>query len=575
MRVVRLEIRHFRGFAVATILPGQHVLVVGEPRAGRSDLIAALTRVLDPEATRAALEEWDFHGHDVSRAIVIEVVLADLGDALSQRFLSELEFWDPTQRMLLPGSDSVDQLAATGAVPVLRLAYRGQWDAEEEQGDHWIYYPKTSDPEAGSYHKAPRADRAELPFLAPSPGRPLALNPQGGFRRLLEARGPDEITQALRTMASGMDELSAKFSTAPAVVDGLEAVLGPVRPALDVTSPAGEALRFLPEGGSVTGLLRALQPVVNLNDGGGFLPLRRHGSTTAWLLSLAESLAAVDHADAVVVLDDFGDTLDTASAERLAGLLRRKVGQLWLSTRRPESARSFTPDELVRLSRSTQGRAVHHGRVPTGRAERLAARHLHRQLLPAMTARAVAVCEGTHDSAALTALAERLDREHGVAPPSAYGVRLLDADGIDGVPRLCALARSLGFRVVAAIDWDNNQQESARRLAAIQPHAHGVVRLPHRTAIERALTDGVPGPALLTALRQLETVYGLRLPQDLDRADEATVRNVTMRQLKESNGLHAEFVAALPAGSLPALATRLLAVMLELAQGRCSGTVDL
>jgi putative ATP-dependent endonuclease of the OLD family len=575
MRVVRLEIRQFRGFAAATILPGQHVLVVGEPRAGRSDLIAALTRLLDPEATRAALEEWDFHGHDVTHPIVMEVVLADLGDVLSQRFLGELEFWDPTQQVLLPGSDSVEQLAATGAVPVLRLAYRGQWDAEEERGEHWVYYPKTSDPEANSFHKAPRVDRAELPFLAPSPGRPLALNPQGGFRRLLEARGPDEITKALRTMASGMDELSAKFSTAPAVVDGLEAVLGPVRPALDATSAAGEVLRFLPEGGSVTGLLRALQPVVNLNDGGGFLPLRRHGSTTAGLLSLAESLAAVDHADAVVALDDFGDTLDTASAERLAGLLRRKVGQLWLSTRRPETARSFAPDELVRLSRSPQGRTVHHGRVPTGRAERLAARHLHRQLLPAMTARAVGVCEGTHDSATLTALAERLDREHGVAPPSAYGVRLLDADGIDGVPRLCALARSLGFRVVAAIDWDNNQQEAARRLAAIQPHAHGVVRLPHRTAIERALADGVPASALLTALHHLEVVYGLRLPQDLDRADEATVRNVAVRQLKDSNGLHAEFIAALPAGSVPPLASRLLAVILDLAQGRRSGTVDL
>ena len=225
MRVVRLEIRHFRGFAAARVVPGGHVLVVGEPRAGRSDLIAALTRVLDSEATRAALEEWDFHGHDVTRPIVIEVVLADLGDALSQRFLGELEFWDPTQQVLLPGSDSVEQLAATGAVPALRLAYRGQWDAEEERGEHWVYYPKISDPEADSFHKAPRVDRAALPFLAPSPGPPLALNPQGGFRRLLEVRGPEEITQALRTMASGMDELSAKFSTAPAVVDGLEAVL--------------------------------------------------------------------------------------------------------------------------------------------------------------------------------------------------------------------------------------------------------------------------------------------------------------------------------------------------------------
>jgi hypothetical protein len=34
MRVLRLEIRHFRGFAHAVVLPRGHVLVVGEPRAG-------------------------------------------------------------------------------------------------------------------------------------------------------------------------------------------------------------------------------------------------------------------------------------------------------------------------------------------------------------------------------------------------------------------------------------------------------------------------------------------------------------------------------------------------------------
>ena len=59
------------------------------------------------------------------------------------------------------------------------------------------------------------------------------------------------------------------------------------------------------------------------------------------------------------------------------------------------------------------------------------------------------------------------------------------------------------------------------------------------------------------------------------QADEPTVRDVAVRQLKRSNGLHSEFVAALPASSLPTLATRLLAVMLELAQGTHSGTVDL
>ncbi|HZD71244.1 MAG TPA: TOPRIM nucleotidyl transferase/hydrolase domain-containing protein [Actinomycetes bacterium] len=568
-----MEIKRFRGFAATTVLPRGHVLVVGEPRAGRSDLIAALVRVLDPDATRASLEEWDFHGHDLTKDLEIEVVLGDLGDDLNQRFLDQLEFWNPEERLMVPDTDSVQQLTTIGAIPVLRLAYRGRWDAEEERGEHWVYYPKTSDPEAGEFRKTARVDRAALPFLAPTPGRPLALTSQGQFRRLLESRGSEQIAHALREMV-GVDDLSAKLSAARAVVDGLEAVISPVRQALDGGAGAGEVMRFLPEGGSVTGLLRALQPVADFDDGAGFLPLRRHGSTTVALLALAETMATVDHADAVVVLDDFGDTLDAAGAERLAGLLRTKVAQVWLSTRRPEAARSFAPDEVIRLARSARGRTVHHARAATTRSERLAVRHLHRQLLPAMTARTVAVLEGTHDSAGLTALAERLEGERGVAPPAAFGVRLVDAGGIDEFPRLCELARSLGFRVVAAIDHDNDPDEAARRLAAIESHADGVARLPDRTAIERALIDDVPAAEIIVALRSLEDTLDLDLPQELDVDDERTIREFTVRQVKRNN-LHAEFVAALAAGSLPTLGVRLLTVVTELANGSGSGMVEL
>jgi DNA helicase-2/ATP-dependent DNA helicase PcrA len=103
MLVLRLEVRHFRGFTHAVVLPRGHALVVGEPRAGRSDLLAALKRVLDPDATKAALEEWDFHGRDLGRDIEIEVVLGELAPDLHQRFLGELEFWDPDRKRPRPG----------------------------------------------------------------------------------------------------------------------------------------------------------------------------------------------------------------------------------------------------------------------------------------------------------------------------------------------------------------------------------------------------------------------------------------------------------------------------------------
>ena len=59
MRVAELHIAGFRGWMDLTLKPTGHMLVVGEPRAGRSDLIGALRRVLDPDLTRNPPDEFD------------------------------------------------------------------------------------------------------------------------------------------------------------------------------------------------------------------------------------------------------------------------------------------------------------------------------------------------------------------------------------------------------------------------------------------------------------------------------------------------------------------------------------
>ncbi len=80
VRVHRLEVRRFRGFKAATIVPAGHVLLVGEPGAGRSDIIEALDRVLSPDSTRWRLpSEFDFYGRDTRQRAEIEVVLGALG----------------------------------------------------------------------------------------------------------------------------------------------------------------------------------------------------------------------------------------------------------------------------------------------------------------------------------------------------------------------------------------------------------------------------------------------------------------------------------------------------------------
>lgn len=103
MQIRQVDIRHFRGFHSLRITPADHILLVGEPRAGRSDVVEALTRVLDPDATRAALtEDLDFFNRDTTNRAEVEVVLGDLDVELEQRFFEQIEFWDSSNQTLVP-----------------------------------------------------------------------------------------------------------------------------------------------------------------------------------------------------------------------------------------------------------------------------------------------------------------------------------------------------------------------------------------------------------------------------------------------------------------------------------------
>ncbi len=95
MRILRLDIHHFRGISGFTLCPRGHVLLVGEPGSGRSTVLEALHRVLSPDSTRLPLvDDFDFSGRDTKGDISVEVVIGQLGRALEQDFFDHLEVWD-------------------------------------------------------------------------------------------------------------------------------------------------------------------------------------------------------------------------------------------------------------------------------------------------------------------------------------------------------------------------------------------------------------------------------------------------------------------------------------------------
>jgi len=427
----------------------------------------------------------------------------------------------------------------------VRLAYRVTHDPVADTLDTHVYFPVASDPATGTFKRVPTAVRRALPVVLLGQNRPLQLRPEGLLRRLVTDRDAEGATAAFFQLERAVAAATDALTRDSAIAGILEAVLqvGGMARHLTESQPTSAQVRFQPEDGSLSALLRAVQPALEL-DGAGPIALTSHGSTASAVIASAEALlVAASIEGAVIVADDVGEGLDAATAEHLAAVLRTQADQVWLTTRRPEVARAFAPDELVRLTRTEGFRAIHQLAPPKDKKEVAVRRLLHAHLLPALTARTIAITEGPHDVTTYTSA----DRHHAptALPLAAAGVRLVSADngsggGIDQIPRVAELAHALGFRVIALVDGDP-AKSSGPALRKVDDTCDAVVRLPDSVAIERALTDGV-APEVLRAAASLLEVYGVDDPTT-GVADEHLQAAVT--RLLHKGGLHEQFLDAL------------------------------
>lgn len=453
------------------------------------------------------------------------------------------------------------------------MAYRLTHDPVADTLDTNVYFPVVSDPATGTFRRVPSAVRRALPVVVLGQNRPLQLRPEGLLRRLVTDRDAERATAAFLELESAVAAATHTLSGDPAIAGTVEAVLqvGGIARHLAESQPTSEQIRFQPEDGSLSALLRAVQPALEL-DGAGPLALTSHGSTATAVLAAAEALlVAASFEGAVILGDDVGEGLDAATAEHLAAVVRARADQVWLTTRREEVARAFDPNELIRLTRTRGARAVHQLATPKNKKEVAVRRLLHTQLLPALTARTIAVAEGPHDLATYISA----DRHHDQAtlPLAAAGVRLVSADngsggGIDQVPRVADLAHALGFRVVALVDGDP-EKTSGPALEKVEDACDAVVRLPESVAIERAMTEGVSPEVLRSAAGMLEA-YGVEDPTRGVADDELQAPIV---RLLHKRGLHEQFLDAVvdESGALPPLLATSLATVVALADPGYAG----
>ena len=583
MHVRDLRVQRFRGFCDLRVKPEAHVVVMGEPGAGRSDLIEALARVLDAGVSRTRITtELDFWNRDTSQPIQIALILGELGDDTKQDFVDHLELWDRRGLCLLSETDAPESVDQDRYEWVLRLEYWAKWLHEEERCEDWVFFPKESDPDSDSFIHARHRDIEKLGFnlLRWSGGRILDLSSRSAFRRVIEKAEGDDFAAAIAQYVQEVGTAASKFTGSAQVKAALEDVIAPLRNLLGLSATdVSQLLQFAPEGGSPSGLLRSLGASFDVGDGAGSIPTWRHGSTAATLFRIAEVLALRSDTSTILAVDDFGDGLDAASSAHMSAVVRKSAGQAWLTTRLPAVAEVFEPQEVVRLGKDAGGiRFVRQGKQAKTKSENIVAKHWHRILLPALSYRSVVVVEGPDDFAALHNLALRLSEEQGHTLPATQGVSLLHAGsggsgGYASVLKLSGAARTMGLRAVAAVDGDI-RSEAQQHLQSHGALADAVIRLPDKVAIEAAIIDGLPDEVLRLALKDVAMAAGLVKPQNLEQLVGPQLAGKAIRFIK-NNSLHGPFVDALPSANLPPMAIRLLNTAVQVATGTQAGLVQL
>lgn len=554
VRVTRLRLVRFRGFEDHTLIPSGNVLLAGEPRGGRSTILDALRRVLDSTSTRVRPSRWDVslplldvNADETYPLTYVEVTLVGVEDAIEQVLDDRLELVDPVTGEPTTGVGD--------AVLGVRLRYCLQYNPTDDTVDHWVEYPK-----AGL--RVPKLHRELLHAIIIDRSAPLQLRAEGAFRSLAASQDPTRLTGTIDAFGESVRQATSALSKSEAIVDALTAMtVHGASLALNVDrDQLLSGVGFAAEDGSINGLLRAIQPTLDV-DSAGPLPLGSHGSTASSILSITDALAAGQFDNRIVVVDDFGDSLDSASADFLARLLRRPDNQVWLSTRRAEATAAFDAEEIVRVTRGPNGQTTSQLGGTPDRTERRRRRYLSQILAPALSARAVVFVEGPHDSEAYAALDAKRLAEDWKAPLSARGVQMLPASatGADGgksrLVDLATIAKSLGFAVGIVLDNDKpgDDDELIAELVAI---CDAVVVLPKRTAVERALVHGLPPQVVRKILRKLSDEFELNVKAD--EVVDSQLEQVLIRQLKQKGGLHRAMIALLPESTYPPIALEVL-----------------
>lgn len=465
MQIVRLQIKNFRAIQSANLLLPENVVFVGDNNSGKSTILEAIDLVLGPERIRQrpVVDEHDFYeGRYINEdetadqiEIRVEAVVIGLNEEQESRFVNHIEFWDTENDSLLqePPADRTDD---DSVVPALRVAFVGNYDAEEDdfEGQTYFMSPETENGELVKFHTSDKRFCGFL-FLRTLRTGSRALSLERGslldiILRLREKRVQiwEDVIAELREVGVAEDENLGLSETLVQVQSKLRSFVPTEwadNPHIRVSDLTRETLRRT---------LTVFMAAGSESDSYA-VPFRRQGTGTINMLVFALlSLIAEEKQNVIFAMEEPEIAIPPYTQKRVIESVRASSSQVLFTSHSPYVLEEFDPSQIAVLRRDGGILTLAKAKLPPTVKMKAYRREMRTRFSEALLARRVLIVEGRTEYDVIPAAARRmakLDPESRRSLDS-LGIAVVPADTDSQVVPLVEYFEALGKRVFAIYD---------------------------------------------------------------------------------------------------------------------------
>ncbi|HEY0669168.1 MAG TPA: AAA family ATPase [Sphingobacteriaceae bacterium] len=477
MKIRKVKASNFRGIKNAEISFEGHTVLIGDNNAGKSTILEAIDLVLGPDrlSRLPVIDEHDFYnGVYINEdnnpiPIEIEIIIGDLSIDQKRKFSNNLEFWDINNRLLIE-SPPVEQLEQDNIEEVIRVAFNGRYDAEDDDFIGETFFCSPVDIKT-KFHKSDKRDCGFLYLRALRTGT-RALSLERGSLLDIILRIQELRPQMWENVLNQLRETEVKSGDD----DEVNKILSKVQSALQEFVPTdwGSDPHLKVSNLTREHLRKTLVVFMSTGSDGYFVPFNHQGTGTinTMVLALLSMIAELKQS-VIFAMEEPEIAIPPYTQKRIINSIRGKSAQAIFTSHSPFVLEEFDPKNIVLIQRDKGIMKGSHITFPSTIKPKAYSKEFRMRFAESLLAKRILITEGSTEASAYSAAARRLSE---IDPGNymsfeAMGLAIFNAESETSIPIFGDFFLGLGKKTFAVFD----KQSSVDKLQKIQnavPHCY-------------------------------------------------------------------------------------------------------